>query len=205
MCRCSSAERAAQAAGDLPLLFFDILGWMLPSPTSLILVALLPQPRDLEIARLLGWYRIPLRTAPKILRVDYMAFYQPGSFGAGGGVVDYLAPVKGVELTTRGELLKDEPQHPRAREEYFKIQLGCLFRLPVPIRVRGWRRFVFFYTTGAYLRSACWIEDLVIRPEDRRVVLQALRERADLQGGYEVDSLPEDFEEDWLGALLGSE
>ncbi len=33
-------------------------------PTELILVCVLPRPRDLEIARLLGWYRIPLRTAP---------------------------------------------------------------------------------------------------------------------------------------------
>ena len=34
------------------------------SPTSLILVVLMNDPRDLEIARLLGWYRIPLRSAP---------------------------------------------------------------------------------------------------------------------------------------------
>jgi hypothetical protein len=39
-------------------------------PTDLILVCLLPTPRDLEIARLLGWYRIPLRTAPKVVAVD---------------------------------------------------------------------------------------------------------------------------------------
>ena len=50
------------------------------SPTSLILVAVLPTPRDLEIARVLGWYRIPFRTAPKVVAVDYLAFYQPGSF-----------------------------------------------------------------------------------------------------------------------------
>ena len=28
-------------------------------PTSLVLVAVVNDPRDLEIARLLGWYRIP--------------------------------------------------------------------------------------------------------------------------------------------------
>jgi len=52
-----------------------------PPPSALILVALVPRPRDLEIARLLGWYRIPLRTAPKVVNVDYLAFYQSGSFG----------------------------------------------------------------------------------------------------------------------------
>jgi hypothetical protein len=48
-------------------------------PTDLILVCVLPTPRDLEIARLLGWYRIPLRTAPKVVAVDYLAFYQPAA------------------------------------------------------------------------------------------------------------------------------
>lgn len=54
---------------------------MLPSPDALILIAVTPAPRDLEIARLLGWYRIPLRHAPKVLSVDYLAFYQTGRFG----------------------------------------------------------------------------------------------------------------------------
>ena len=96
------------------------------APSSLVLVCLIPAPRDLEIARLLGWYRIPLRSAPKVVSVDYLAFYQPASFGERGGRVEFIAPVHGHELTTRGELLKDEADHPRAREEYFKIQLGAL-------------------------------------------------------------------------------
>jgi len=96
------------------------------TPTSLILVCLLPSPRDLEIARLLGWYRIPFRSAPKVVAVDYLAFYQPGSFGELGGRIEYIAPVRGHELTTRAELLRDEPEHPRAGEEYFKLQLGPL-------------------------------------------------------------------------------
>ncbi len=76
--------------------------------TSLILVCVMPTPRDMEIARLLGWYRIPLRTAPKLVAVDYLAFYQPSSFGESGGRIDFIASVRGHELTTRRELLKDE-------------------------------------------------------------------------------------------------
>ena len=72
------------------------------TPTDLILVCVLPGPRDLEIARLLGWYRIPFRTAPKVVAVDALAFYQPGTFGESGGRIEYLAPVRGYELTTRG-------------------------------------------------------------------------------------------------------
>ena len=82
--------------------------------TSLVLVCLLPTPRDLEIARLLGWYRIPLRNAPKVVAVDYLAVYQPSAFAERGGQIEFVAPVRGHELTTRGELLKDEADHPRA-------------------------------------------------------------------------------------------
>lgn len=31
----------------------------LPADIDLVLVAILPDPKDLELARLLGWYRIP--------------------------------------------------------------------------------------------------------------------------------------------------
>jgi hypothetical protein len=40
-----------------------------------VLVVFLPGPQDMDIARLLGWYRIPLRTAPKVVAVDWLAFY----------------------------------------------------------------------------------------------------------------------------------
>src|SRR6185436_15752856 len=96
------------------------------TPSSLVLVGLLPTPRDLEIVRLLGWYRIPLRSAPKVVAVDYLAFYQPAAFGDAGGRIDFVAEVRGHELTTRAELLRDDPDNPHAHEEYFKIQVGEL-------------------------------------------------------------------------------
>ena len=131
-------------------------------PTSLILVCLLPTPRDLEIARLLGWYRIPLRTAPKVVAVDYLAFYQPSAFGERGGKVEFIAEVRGHELTTRGELLKDEADHPRAKEEYYKIQLGGLEKLKEPIRSEKWKRITFLYTIGEYLLNAKFLNDLLV-------------------------------------------
>ena len=68
-------------------------------PSSMILVALMPKARDMEIARLFGWYRIPMKSAPKILRVDYIAFYQTADFGADrAGRIERYAPVNGVEL-----------------------------------------------------------------------------------------------------------
>lgn len=173
------------------------------APSSLILVCLLPTPRDLEIARLLGWYRIPLRTSPKVVAVDYLAFYQPSAFGDRGGQIEYLAPVQGHELTTRGELLKDEADHPRAREEYYKIQLGSLERLPHPITAEKWRRLTFLYTTGEYLLRAKSLTDLVVDGDERGLLWRSLRERAENEGLYQTDLPAADIPPEVLIALLG--
>jgi hypothetical protein len=122
----------------------------LPSPDDLVLVAIMPSLHDMEIACVLGWYRIPLLAAPKVVAVDYLAFYQPGVFGqAHRWRVEKVAPVIGHELTTRAALLNQELDHPRASEEYLKIQLGSLAALPNPILADGWRRFTFLFTTGS--------------------------------------------------------
>src|SRR3982751_1189948 len=160
------------------------------SPTSLVLVCLLPTPRDLEIARLLGWYRIPFRSAPKVIAVDYLAFYQPASFGAQGGLVQFAAAVRGHELTTRAELLKDESDHPRAREEYFKIQLGPLEKLKTPVKAEKWKRVTFLYTTGEYLLRAKTLNELVVDTNERALLWHSLRERAENEQRYKTN-LPE--------------
>jgi hypothetical protein len=172
-------------------------------PTSLILVCLMPTPRDMEIARLLGWYRIPLRTSPKVVAVDYLAFYQPSTFGARGGQIEYVAEVRGHELTTRGELLKDQADHPRAKEEYFKIQLGPLEKLPHPITTEKWKRLTFLYTTGEYLTNAKLLNDLVVQNEERELLWKSLRERAENEQLYKADLPETDIPPEVLIALLG--
>ena len=175
-----------------------------PTPESLILVAVMNDPRDLEIARLLGWYRIPLRSAPKVVSVDFLAFYQTSAFKEEKWRIQYLAPVLGHELTTRAELLQEEVDHPRAAQEYYKIQIGPLERLPEPIPAHSWRRITFFYTTGEYLLRAETINDLVVHNEDRGILWQALRERAAGAGVYASQELPElDVDPSVLSALLG--
>lgn len=172
-------------------------------PTSLILVCLLPSPRDLEIARLLGWYRIPLRTAPKVVAVDYLAFYQPSAFGERGGKIEFIAEVRGHELTTRGELLKDEANHPRAREEYYKIQIGGLERLKEPVLADKWKRVTFLYTTGEYLLKAKTLNDLVVDGDERQILWHSLRERAENGQLYKTDLPEADIPPEVLAALLG--
>ncbi len=172
-------------------------------PTDLILVCLIPTPRDLEIARLLGWYRIPLRSAPKVVAVDYLAFYQPAAFGERGGQIEFIAEVRGHELTTRGELLRDEKDHPRAKEEYFKIQLGGLEKLREPIRADKWKRLTFLYSTGEYLLNAKLLNDLVVQNEERDILWKNLRERAEHEQLYKVDLPEADLLPEVLLALLG--
>lgn len=173
------------------------------SPTSLILVCLLPTPRDLELARLLGWYRIPFKSAPKVVAVDYLAFYQPASFGETAGQIQYVAEVRGHELTTRAELLRDEPDHPRAHEEYFKLQLGALERLKNPVRAEKWKRITFFYTTGEYLLRAKTLNELVVAGDERQVLWRSLRERAENDSLYQVEVPAVDLPPEVLIALLG--
>jgi len=172
--------------------------------TSLFLVAVINNPRDLEIARLLGWYRIPLRSAPKVIAVDYLALYQTGSFGDEKWRILYYSPVRGHELTTRIELIHDEPDHPHAYREYYKLQLGPLIRLDQPILADQWRRISFFYTTGELFQSAVSIRDLIVKSEDRPVLWQALREKATQAQNYSASEFP-DMEVDprILAGLLG--
>jgi hypothetical protein len=146
-------------------------------PTDLVLVAILNNKRDFEIARILGWYRIPFKTAPKTVSVDWLAFYQTAKFGDEKWSINYAAPVRGHELTTRAELLRTQPNHPRAQEPYYKIQLGPLERLPRPIPSRKWRRFTFLYTTGERLLAAAELNDLIVQSAERELLWTALRER----------------------------
>jgi hypothetical protein len=173
----------------------------LPNPTDLILVAFMPTPRDMEIARVLGWYRIPLRTAPKVVAVDYLAFYQPASFGKRKWLIETVAPVRGHELVARDELFKEDIASPKAREEYFKILIGPLVQLPHPIRAEKWKRVTFFYTTGEYLLSAKTINDLIVHSDERKMLWQSLRERATQEQSYEVPGA--DVPPEVLLALLG--
>jgi hypothetical protein len=173
-------------------------------PGLLFLVAIIKEPRDLEIARLLGWYRIPLRSAPKVVAVDYLAFYQTGAFGEDRWRIQYIAPVNGFELTTRMELLKEEPDHPHARHEYYKIQLGALQELAKPILADKWRRITFLYTTGEYINQAETISDLVVQSEQRSHLWKALWERAGEYLGQDPEDQPEfDLDPDVLAKLLG--
>ena len=105
-----------------------------------------------------------------------------------------------VLITRRG---CDEADHPRANEEYFKVQLGGLEKLSAPITTDKWKRLTFLYSTGEYLLNAKTLNDLVVEGEERESLWKSLRERAAADQGYQAD-LPEvNIPPEVLAALLG--
>jgi hypothetical protein len=135
--------------------------------------------------------------------VDYLAFYQASAFAERGGQIEFIAQVRGHELTTRGELLRDEKDHPRAKEEYYKIQLGGLEKLREPIKTDKWKRLTFLYSTGEYLFNAKTLNDLVMEGEKRQLLWKSLRERAENEQLYKTDLPDADIPPEILMALLG--
>ena len=55
----------------------------------------------------------------------------------------WYAPVRGHELVRRSDLFPDDPDHPRAGEAYYKLQLGPLMEMELPIFSLRWRRVTF--------------------------------------------------------------
>ncbi len=131
-------------------------------PEDRVLVAYVPQPADFEIVRQAGWYRIPQKHAPKGLHAEYFAFYFGRRFGPEKWAIHYYAAQLGHELTTRLALFPEQPDHPRAHEMYYKVQLGPLQKLAQPIVSLRWRRVTFLHTTWDRFQDATEINDLFV-------------------------------------------
>ncbi|GAB4567568.1 MAG: hypothetical protein Kow0047_19820 [Anaerolineae bacterium] len=137
-----------------------------------VLVVIMNNARDFARARDEGWYRIPVARAPRQIGADYLAFYQTRVFGDEAWAIHYIAPVRAYRLVTRRELLPEEPDHPRADQAYYKIEIGPLERLKRPVPSKTWRRITFIPTTMARLLEATDVIDLVM-PGDIHEQLRA--------------------------------
>jgi hypothetical protein len=135
-------------------------------PEDRVLVAVMNRQQDLEIARDQGWYRVPYLKASRGVHFEYVAFYFTAHFGEQKWAVHYYARRLGHELVTRGELLPDEPDHPRAREYYYKLQLGPLQKREPPIVSRRWRRVSFIHTTWDRFEAAAELNDLFLEGDE---------------------------------------
>jgi hypothetical protein len=131
--------------------------------TYRVLVVLVNSTTDWETVQTQGWYRIPLKRAPRQVGADLLAFYLTKVFVDMAWAVHFVAPVLRFDLAQRRDLLPDEPEHPRAEEWYYQVVLGPVERLPRPIQSRRLRRITFLPTTLGRLLSAEEINDLWMR------------------------------------------
>lgn len=141
-----------------------------------VLVALMNNGRDWEIAQTLGWYRIPVERAPRQVGADYLAFYFSAAFEpALRFTVACYAPILAYRLLSRAELLPDQADHPRAGARYFKLEIGPLTRLDPPIPSRRLRRIAFIPTTLERLLHAGEINDLWDKGKGQDALWAALK------------------------------
>ena len=148
-----------------------------PGSGDRVLVAVVNQARDFEIARREGWYRIPVQRAPSQVGADYLAFYLTGRFPPElRHRVTYYAPIRAYRLARRVTLLPDEADHPRAQESYFKIEIGPLMELERPVVSEKLRRITFISTSLEQLLSAREIRELWHKPSRRETLWRALSE-----------------------------
>lgn len=132
-------------------------------PEDRVLVVYMPNPKDFEILRREGWYRIPQKYAPKGIHAEYFAFYFGRDFGDRKWAIHYYAEQRGNELVRRRDLFPDQLDHPRGDDLYYKISLGPLQKLENPIISLRWRRITFMHTTWDRFLEAREINDLFIQ------------------------------------------
>jgi hypothetical protein len=158
------------------------------SSSQRVLVAVMNDRRDFENARDEGWYRIPLKRAPRRVGADYLAFYQTKAFDNEKWAVNYYASTRRYRLVTRAELLPEEADHPRAAEQYYKVEIGPLQRLSRPIPSKRLRRITFIPTTLERLLKAEEINDLWDRGSREDRLWEAFkREGIEAERQYEVE------------------
>ena len=128
-----------------------------------VLVALLNNNSDLELLKSELWYRIPVETAPPILkngRLKIIAFYQSGTFKTEKHCIRYMGNVVSTELLERRQLFPDEPEGIKSSKLYYKVVISELRMLKQPIFSIKHRRILFITTTPRKLMAAREAEDL---------------------------------------------
>lgn len=134
----------------------------MPYPEDRVLVGVIKRKRDLSFLLKEQWYRIPRGAVPDECPFEIVAFYVSGSAArqAGKSGIHYYAEKRGFELVRRADLVTGEPDHPRAGQEYLKLQLGTVIQKIPPITNPARRIFSFVWTTWDRFTVATTIADL---------------------------------------------
>jgi hypothetical protein len=129
-----------------------------------VLVAVMNNMQDMEIARELHWYRIPVTSVEKFLKrhwaPDWLAFYQTKVFGDEAYAVNYYARVEKICKVYRWQLFPGEELNENNDKQYYKLELSALQRLEKSILSPQRRRIHFIQTTLEKLKEAAQISDL---------------------------------------------
>ena len=123
------------------------------------------------------WYHIPVASAPgNVEKIHYVAFYFPADFDEElRHKVVYYSTVKSVKVVKRIKLFPNELKHPRAGQDYFKINLGQILPLPRPIPSLRFRRLVHIHSSYRRLMTAREINDLYNTSPLEETMYQALK------------------------------
>jgi very-short-patch-repair endonuclease len=129
-----------------------------------VLVAILNNPLDSELAHDQHWYRIPITSQQKWLQrgwpPTWLAFYQTKIFGEEAYSIRYYARIIDIQQKFRWELFPEQPQDERGQNRYHQLILEPVRRLPQPIFSRRQRRIVFIPTTWDKFIMATELNDL---------------------------------------------
>jgi hypothetical protein len=113
-------------------------------PDDRVLVAIMNNETDWQRVQEERWYRLPVKHAPLgSPNFDWLAFYFSKSFKNNQWAIHFYAPILGHELLTRRDLIPSEPDHKRAGNWYYKLELGSLYHKLPPIVSDAWRRVTF--------------------------------------------------------------
>ncbi len=138
-----------------------------------VLVGVLRSARDREILLRERWYRIPCRRPIGDLPA-YLAFYQGAHSGAQEPGIAFYARVRGAARRRRLSLFPRERGHPRARDWYWRFELGPVRKLPRVVRNLSRTRVSFIRTDLGRLRRAREMRELLGIPPLEEIAARLL-------------------------------
>jgi len=139
-----------------------------------VLVCILKHKRDRRILLQERWYRIPVAYLPR-RKFTHLAFYQPIEFGRFGKRIQYYARVLKGGIVKRIDLLPKEKNHPRAYEDYVRIEVAWVKKLAHPIKNIIPRRVSFGFTSLKSLLKAGDILELYGIPPTEQIIERGLQ------------------------------
>jgi len=121
---------------------------------------LLKKKSDFAILKEQGWYRIPVEHKPKRWPPQYVAFYQPGAFGADAFRIRYYGRVSKIRKVLHRELFPSKPKGEKSEKLYYRIEIEKLEKLTRTIPSRVPRSVIFISTTWYKFFHAEQLNDL---------------------------------------------